>query len=358
MIRFRKHTHRTLELRNLKDNIVGPSGLALTLALAVVAAIVILLALSERPGEAAKMFLLGPFMSVFHIGNWLNKAGTLMLTGLAVVIAFRASTFNLGGEGQVYSGALAATVVCLALPTTGGVMGVGLALVGGAGLGALFGGICGAIRTRWGANELISSYLLSAASILMVDALITGPLDDPVSNLLATGKIATDYWLPAIWPPSYLNTGIFISLTLVAAATLFLFRTRAGYNLRMSGLNPEFARFGGISVGTYVIVPMALSGALHGLAGGIAVLGTYHMCVKGFSVGLGWNGIAVALIGRNHPLGVIPAALLFAYLEAGAGAASLFAGVPAEVAMLIQSIVFYLITAQALFTFLEKRRKI
>ena len=107
--------------------------------------------------------------------------------------------------------------------------------------------------------------------------------------------------------------------TLLAAVLVFflMYYTHWGYEMRMCGLNREFSRYGGINVSAYVILPMIISGALHGLAGGVAIMGTYHMAVKEFSYGMGWNGIAVALIAKNNPLGVLPAAVFFAYLDAG-----------------------------------------
>ncbi len=133
-------------------------------------------------------------------------------------------------------------------------------------------------------------------------------------------------------------------------------RTHAGYEMRMCGLNREFARYGGINIRTYLVLPMVLSGALHGLAGAFSVLGTHGAAIKGFSGGMGWNGIAVALIARNNPLAVVPAALLFAWLDAGARAATLHGDVTYEIAAIAQSCIFFLVTAQALYGLARKRR--
>jgi simple sugar transport system permease protein len=126
--------------------------------------------------------------------------------------------------------------------------------------------------------------------------------------------------------------------------------------MRMCGLNREFSRYGGINVSAYVVLPLVLSGALHGLAGGLAVLGTQHMAVKDFSFGMGWNGIAVSLIAKNNPLAVVPAAVFFAWLEAGAKAAMLHSDVTFEIAAIVQSVIFYLVTAQALYGALRRRK--
>ncbi len=257
----------------------------------------------------------------------------------------------------MYSGALASTVVCLAFPHGNGYA-VGLAAVAaGAALSGAIAGLSGWVRMKWNADEMISSFLLSAAVVLVVNYFITGPLDDPNNNLLQTYAIGAQYGLARVFPPSRLNVSAVFALLAAALVYLFMFKASAGYEMRLCGLNREFARYGGINVKGYLVLPMILSGALHGLAGSLAVLGTYGTLIKGFSAGMGWNGIAVALIARNNPLGVIPAAALFAYLDAGARSAMLYSDVTSEIAVIAQSFIFYLVTAQALYGFLRVKRR-
>jgi len=258
----------------------------------------------------------------------------------------------------VYSGALVATAVCLALPEANGVLGGLAAIAAGALFGGFLAGISGYFKMKWGADLLISSFLISAAVVLVVNYFITGPLDDPSSSLLSTPGIAEQYHLPQIFRPSKLNISIFFSFIAAAAVYIFMYHTHRGYEMRICGLNPEFARYGGVKVNTYIVLPMILSGALHGLGGGLAVAGTYHMALKEFTFGIGWNGIAVALIAKNHPLGVIPAAFFFAYLDAGAKAAMLHSDVTFEIAAIIQSVIFYLVTAQAIYSFVKYRWRV
>ena len=339
--------------RHGENILVSGFGLLLTLGFAFAIVVVLILLLSEEPGAALLAFFLGPFTNSYFFANMLNAAVPLVFTGTGMALAFRGSVFNLGGEGQVYSGGLIATVICLALPGAPGLAGGTLALAGAVAAGAVLAGISGLFRMKYGTDELITSFLISAAVILLINYFITGPLDDPESNLLATRAIGLQYRLKHIFPPSRLNPSVFVALATAAAAAFLLFATRSGYELRMSGLNQEFARYGGIDVRFYLVLPLLLSGALHGLAGGLSILGTYQRCIKGFSAGMGWNGIAVALIARNHPLGVLPAAFFFAYLEAGARAAMLQADVTFELAAIAQATIFYLITAQALTHYLS-----
>jgi ABC-type uncharacterized transport system permease subunit len=336
-----------------EDIWVSGLGLLLTLGIAFAVVVLLILLLSGEPGTALLAFFLGPFTNSYFFANMLNAAVPLVFTGLGMALAFQGSVFNLGGEGQVYSGGLIATVICLALPAAPGIAGGALALAGAVAAGTLLAGLSGLFRMKYGTDELITSFLISAAVILAVHYFITGPLDDPESNLLATRAVGVQYRLKGIFPPSRLNASAFFALAASGLVAFLLYATRSGYELRMCGLNREFARYGGIDVRFYLVLPMLLSGALHGLAGGLSILGTYQRCIKGFSVGMGWNGIAVALIARNHPLGVLPAALFFAYLEAGARSAMLQADVTFELAAIAQSVIFYLITAQALTRYLS-----
>ena len=342
--------------RSFGDFVSSLTGLAFTLLLSFVLVIALILILSKEPGKTIYSFFVGPFTNAYYLGNMLNVTVPLIFTGLGIAVAFKASVFNLGGEGQTYAGGLAATAVCLALPAANGFGGGILALVAAMAVPGLIAGLSGFFRMQWDTDEMISSFLLSAAVVLVVNYFITGPLDDPKNNLLSTLPINPRFFLAQIFPPSKLNISAFFALAAAVAVFFFMYKSNAGYEMRMCGLNREFSRYGGIKVSRYLVLPMALSGALHGLGGGFMILGTYHATIEGYSFGMGWNGIAVALIAKNNPLGVIPAALLFAYLDAGAKAAMLSGDVTFEIASIAQSFIFYLVTAQALYAFTRRRR--
>ncbi len=337
--------------------LLGALGLAFTVGVAFLIVIALIFFLSKDPVKTIRWFFIGPLTNRYYLGNMLNAAVPLIFTGLGITIAFRSSVFNLGGEGQVYASALVATVVCLALPRANGWLGGLLALLAACVSGGLLGGLSGFFRTKWGTDELISSFLVSSAVVMVVNYFITGPLDDPGNNLLATRAIAEQFRLLPIFKPSKLNISVAFALLAAAWAFFFLFHTHRGYEMRMCGLNREFSRYGGLDVPAYLVLPMVLSGALHGLAGGVAVMGTYHMSLREFTFGMGWNGIAVALIARNHPLGVIPAAVFFAYLDAGAKAAMLHSDVTFEIASIVQAVIFFLVTAQTVQGLVRRRRR-
>jgi ABC-type uncharacterized transport system permease subunit len=334
----------------------GAAGLSFTLGLAFLIAVLLIFLLSRQPLETIRWFFIGPFTNRYYLGNMLNSAVPLVFTGLGIAVAFKSSVFNLGGEGQVYSGALVSTVVCLALPAANGYLGGLASLAGAMACGAVLAGLSGFFKMKWGTDELISSFLISSAVGFVVNYFITGPLDDPANNLLASYAIGKQYFLAGIFPPSKLNVSAGLAVLAAAGVFFLLSYTHTGYEMRMCGLNREFSRYGGINVSFYVVLPLVLSGALHGLAGGLAILGTQHMAVKEFSFGMGWNGIAVSLIAKNNPLAIIPAALFFAWLEAGAKAAMLHSDVTFEIAAIMQAVIFYLVTAQALYGALRRRR--
>jgi simple sugar transport system permease protein len=310
--------------------------------------IILALLLSETPGKTLHYFFLGAFQNTYYFGNMLNSAIPLIFGGLGIVIAMRSNNLNLGGEGQIYLGAFVTTITALALAPLH-IIGLILALVIGASSAGAVSALSGVLKYKWDTSELISTFLLSNALVLIINYFVTGPFMDPNTNLLATRKVPEAFRLPRILPPSNLSAALFIALIAVVIVYIFLFKTNSGYELRMFGMNPKFALYGGISKAKNVVTPMFYSGALYGLGGGIAIIGTYYACVKEFSAGMGWNGLAVALIARNKPFAVIPAAIFFAYIECGAKNAMLHSDVTAELAMIVQSVVFLLVTSEVLY---------
>ncbi|MDA3812340.1 MAG: ABC transporter permease [Spirochaetaceae bacterium] len=322
------------------------TGTILTLIVVVLLAVILLLIFSHDKSQSIYYFFIGPFLNSLSIGNMLSSFALLTFSGLAITVAFKADVFNLGGEGQIYSGAIAATAVLVYFPGLNSVNGFISASLAAAAAGGVLAGISGFLKTRWKVDELISSFLLSNAVIHVIDYLITGPMGDKSSYLLRTEVIDKKFYLQEFFRPSDLNSSIFGALIAVLIITFLLFYTKQGYELRICGMNREFAHYGGLNTSFYVIVPMIISGALLGLAGSSAVLGIHHSTIKGFYSGIGWNGIAVALIAGTNPLAVIPSAFVFAYLNQAADTAMLKADFPFELGGLIQAIVFLLISSK------------
>ena len=316
---------------------------AVGIALAVT--IVLLILGSATPGAALRAFFITPITNRYYVGNMLNSMSSLLIAGLGIAVAFRSGLYNLGGEGQIYVSALVGTMAGLGAAGAPGPLGALIVIVAATATGAVLAGVSGVLRHYFRSPELITSFLLSAALIPVVDYLITGPFNDPDRNLLATRTLPESLWLPRLLLPSELNLALVIALVLAVIVYLVFFRTVFGYELRLFGLNNEFARYSGINAGAHTVGALALSGGLHGLTGGLMVLGTYHAAISGFTGGLGWNAIAVALIARLHPLAAIASALVFSYLQAGAKASVLHTEFTFELGTIIQAVIFFFVTA-------------
>jgi simple sugar transport system permease protein len=328
----------------LRPGFAASGGTLFILIISLLVLVVLAFLLSKTPGRTLAFFFLGPFRNTYNFGNMLNSAIPLIIGGAGVSIAMKGGHFNLGGEGQIYFGAFTATVASLSLAPLGFFGGLAALFAGALAAGAAA-GLCGLWKAKWNTSELITSFLLSNALVLITNYLVTGPFLDPQTNLQSTRKIAAALRLPLILPPSNLSVSVFIALALVFLVHVFLGRTKPGYEIRIAGANETFARYSGINTKLNTILSMFLSGAFYGLAGGLAVFGTYYGTVKEFSSGLGWNGLAVALIARFNPLALIPAGIFFAWLGSGARIAMQNSDLTFEVASIVQSVIFFLVTS-------------
>jgi len=319
-------------------------GTAMAVLSALILTVILISFNSKNPGKAIGVFFLGPWSSAWFLGNTLDGIALLLTASLGAAFAFRGGTFNLGGEGQIYLGGLAASVILLAgIPLPGPLLLLSAAIAAMI-TGGLMGGISGLLKKRLGTNELITSFLFSSALIPVADYIIKGPWRDKSGNLLALPAFPENLMLPRLLPPSNLSLSFIYALLLVAAGHVFINYTFRGYQFRISGASPDLARFGGIESEKVWIPAMTLSGALSALAGFFAVAGSYGRCHAGFPGGLGWSAIAVALIARNRPLAIIPAALVYGWLKSGSDSALLGAGLNLETTAFIQAAVLLFAT--------------
>jgi simple sugar transport system permease protein len=338
-----------------KKNLAEFLGIIFSLLVSFIVAVVLIFVFSRNPGKSLYFYFIGPFLSKYTLGNMLEGAIPLIFSGLGIAIAFRGGVVNLGGEGQIFSGAMAAILVGSYFSQAPRVLGIVAILLGGAIVGSLIAGISGILRAKWNVSDLLTTYLISSGLVYVINYLILGPFRDPKQITIQSISIPSKFMLSKILLPSYLHTGVFLAIIFVFLIDFFLFHSHSGYELRTSGSNPQFAFYGGIRTKTYLILPMVISGALIGLGGAIQIAGRYQSCFTDLTAGLGWNGIAVALIARNNPLGVLPAALFYAYLQAGAQVAMINSDLTYEIVGIIGSVIFYLITAEAAFSFFRKR---
>jgi simple sugar transport system permease protein len=247
-----------------------------------------------------------------------GRATPLIFAGLAVAIAFKAGLFNIGVEGQLYLGGFAAALAGVSLGSLPAPLLLPLAVLAAALAGGAWAGIAGALKARFGAHEVINTIMLNFIAFSLVayaGRWVFQPATVRTAEIGA-GAVFPRFadFLPAL-RGSPANLSLVVAGLAVAGTAWFLFRTRRGYELRAVGLNPLAAEYGGISVGGTQLLAMTLSGALAGVGGVNYVLGYKHWFEQGFSAGSGFLGIAVALIGRNHPVGVVAAALFFGALS-------------------------------------------
>jgi len=319
----------------------------IAIAASVAAGAVFIAAIGQSPALVYGMLLKGTFGNFYGVGQVLFKATPLIFTGLAVALAFKAGLFNIGAEGQLYIGAFAVAWVGFTFPRLPGFALVPLCILAGAAGGALWGAIPGYLKARFGAHEVINTIMLNFIAMALTGYLVTYVYFVP--ETVHTQRIAAQAQIPRLeqfWPAfkgSPVNVSFFLALAIAVAVYLFLQKTKFGFELRAMGLNPSAAEYGGIGLGSGVIAAMTLSGALSGLVGVDFVMGYKYYYEGGFSSGIGFMGIAVALLGRNHPLGVVLAALLFGALSYGGLVIN--AIVPKELVDILQAIVILVVIA-------------
>lgn len=297
--------------------------------------------------------LKGSVGSLNALSETLTAAAPLILTGLGLALGFRAGLFNIGAEGQVLMGGIAAVVVGFSFANFPAVILLPLSLFAGALVGALYASIAGWLRAATGAHEVISTIMLNLISYRLLDYLLGLPFiqkegrADPISKSVPEAA-ELPRLLAFIDPNLRVHAGIFLVLAAVAIVYWILFRSKLGFEFRASGENPEAARFAGIHSGVIIVAAMATAGALAGLAGANQVLGVLGRATPGFSAGIGFDAIAVALLGRSHPVGVLFAGLLFGALEAGGRQMQVDAGVSIDLIGIIQALIIVFIAAPLL----------
>ncbi len=280
-----------------------------------------------------------------------------IFAGLAVALGFRAGLFNIGGEGQIGVGWLVAAVAGFAFSGLPAVIHLPLAIAAGAVAAGLWAAIAGFLKARTGAHEVISTIMLNYVVYRLSEWLLCGPLEF-TQGTCRTQEIAESAFLPRfLGHPVTVHWGFVLALVAAALTGWFLFRTTWGFELRTVGANPDAARYGGMSVARTYVLAMFLSGCLAGMAGVVQGLGISHNIALGFQAGYGFDAIALALLGKSHPLGVTAASLLFGMLRAGAGRMQSVAGVPTEIVQIVQALVIVFIAAPAIIRVLYRLRK-
>ena len=319
--------------------------LAALAAAAFVSAVVIALA-GSNPVHAFGALLDGAFGSADGWSETLVKTCPLLLCGLAVALAFQTGIWNIGAEGQLLIGALVAVSAGSRLPLPG-LLGVPALLIGAATGGAAWAAIAGALKLHRKVNEVISTIMLNFIALGLIGYLVQGPLMEAGGRYPQTDAVLAALRLPRLVPSLRVHAGLPLALLAVGLLQVVLYHTVVGYEMRAAGLNPAAARLAGIPIARRMFWALVASGALAGLAGGIEVSAITFRLYERFSPGYGFTAIAVGLLGRLTPVGVLIAALLFGALEAGSNAMQREAGVSAVLVSIIQAtVIFFLVAAE------------
>lgn len=311
----------------------------------------IVLAIGENPVTALGIMIKGAFYYPGGLGYTLYYTTTFIFTGLAVAVAFHAMMFNIGGEGQAYLGGLGAGLVCLTLaPSLPAIIVLPLAVAGAALFGAIWGLIPGYLQAKRGSHIVITTIMFNFIAASLMVWLLAGPMIQVGQMSPQTPKFAEAGQLPSMQEMlgyfgietanSPLNFSFLIALVALFGFWVLIWHTRLGFEIRTVGQNPDAAHYAGINVAKVIILALAISGGLAGLMATNEVLGVQHKVILNFPAGAGFTGIAVALMGRNHPVGIFLAALLFgALFQGGAELDFEFQSITREMVLLIQGMI-------------------
>jgi ABC-type uncharacterized transport system permease subunit len=320
-------------------------------------------ATGASPAEAYQAFFRSvvgspPFAEPRFFGETLVQTIPLVLTGLAHALAFRTGLFNIGAEGQYIVGSLAAAIAGYAIALPSGVHLV-VALAIGALAGALWAAIPGLLKAYRGVNEVVNSIMLNYVALYLVNWIVHQMKDPKGGSGSATPFVLeTARFSQGLIEGSRLHGGLWLAIAAAIFLYIFLWRTAAGYEIRAVGLSPGAAEYAGINVQWKIVLTMMISGALAGLSGAVQTLAINYRFYEqiGFA-NYGFDGIAVALVGRNHPIGVLLSGLLFGALGRGGPAMQAAVGIPKEIVWIVQGTVVFFVAVEGLWQFLKKNRQ-
>lgn len=318
---------------------------------------IVVLLIGDSPLQTYRLLIGSAFSWPDGIGYTLFYATPLIFTGLAVAIAFHCGLLNIGAEGQLYIAAFATAWVGITLARLPGFVLLPLCGLTAVAAGAIWGGIPGWLKARFGAHEVINTIMLNFVAIALVSYFTQYHYKIPGDAILQTAPIGggahlarLGRFIPGLPERIPLNLAFVLAIIACGLVYVFLWKTTWGYELRATGQNPSAAEYGGVSVRKQVILAMAISGGLAGMVGINEVLGYRYRYYDGFSDNYGFTGIAVALLGRNHPAGVFAAALLFAVLQRGSLPVDAFTQhVSKDIVQILQALVILFVAAEAAF---------
>lgn len=328
----------------------------IAIVMAMLGGAIIISTLGFNPIHAYQNLIKGSFGNMNAIGETLIKASPVIFTGLSYAIAKRCGLINLGAEGQLYVGGLLATMAGTMIHGLPIFIHLPLALIAGFIGGAIFGMLVGVMKTRFGASELITTIMLNYVAINFISYMVTGPMKDTASGTFPQSKqILESARLPRLMAGSRLHAGIFIVILALLFYYFFMWRTTKGYQMRVIGMNSTAGQYAGMNLKSNSIMSMFLAGGMAGLGGAIEIIALQFRLMQGFSSNYGFDGIAVALLGNNSPIGIALSGILFGALRSGAGKMEMLAKVPSAIIYMIQGFIILFVVGRELFNLSKLR---
>lgn len=329
----------------MNDKIIVP---IISVVVSLVIAAIVMIFIGRNPITAYSALMYGAFGTPGALINNIMKATPLILTGLAVGFGFRAGLFNIGANGQLVIGALLATYVGTQMSAYPFYVSIPFMIVAGMLGGALWAAIAGWLKATRGAHEVITTIMLNYVAVFVANYVVNGPFQAP-GGVPKSPEIAYSARFPnlATIGATSLSAGIFVALAAVVVVYVIIQKTKVGYEVKSVGMNPYAAEYGGISIAKNTVLAMAISGALAGLAGTMQVTGVYYRYLGALGGSMGFDGITIALIGQNDPIGIAFAAFLISSIRTGSNQMQI-AGVPKNIVIIIQGIIIFLIAANRL----------
>lgn len=331
-------------LGRARQNLAGREGFrtlllaAMAIGLALAATALLIAVAGKNPLLAYWALIRGAAGSPDRVAFALNKSAPYILAGVGVALCFRARVINIGAEGQIAVGGIATTWVALTATALPSVLLIPLALAAGGLGGAAWSALAAAIRLKRGVHEVLCTLLLNFVGLLLVSEALHGEMGEPGAGFPQSALLARAAWLPKLIAGTELHVGIIVAAVAVVGCHLLLWRTTFGFRLRVMGASAPAAAYVGISLTRCTFGVMAIAGALAGIAGGIEVIGVHYRLIEGFSLGFGFNAVAVALLASVNPIAVLPAGLFLGFLEAGALAMQREVGVPSSLVYVIEGL--------------------
>lgn len=320
----------------------------IAIAISLVLGMIVVTLMGNSALLATKSLFSGAFGSVNAIAETMVKMTPLLFTGMSYAIAIRCGLTNLGMEGQLYIGALASTAVGIYIKGLPMFIHLPIAILAGFIGGGVWGLIAGSLKVRFGASEIITTVMLNTIAINFIDYMVNGPMIEPPGVNCQTSPVQPTAQLPNLIPGTRIHWGIVVGFLFILLFWLFLWKSKKGFEVRISGLNMNAAKYSGINTDRNILLVMFLAGGLAGLAGGIEILGVQTRMIPQISPGYGFDGIAVSLIGQNSPVGIIFGALLFGAFRAGGNRMQMIAKVPNSIVGVIQAFIIISVVASSI----------